>query len=100
VDFPWIDYANRAGLDVGATPALGAFEEGVHWVDTLRDVGSVATTGTWWRRPRRAVEPYGGAGARAFWDRDDMAPFRLHVADSAGRAIRRLRERFGVSRRT
>lgn len=100
VDFPWIDYANRAGIDVGRTPALGAFEEGIHWVDTLRDVGSVVTTGTWWRHPQKAVAPYGGAGTRAFWDRDDMEPFRLHVADSAGRVLRRLRGRFGVSRRT
>lgn len=100
VDFPWIDYANRAGIDVGRTPALGGFEEGIHWVDTLRDVGSIATTGTWWRRPRKAVTPYRGAGARAFWDRDDMAPFRLHLADSTGRALRRLRGRFGVSRQT
>jgi D-aspartate ligase len=30
VDFPWIDYATRVGLDIGGTVEPDGFEEGVH----------------------------------------------------------------------
>lgn len=97
VDFPWIDYASRIGLDPGEGVPTGDFEEGVHWVDGFRDAAAVATTGTWWRDPRGALVPYRGTGARAFFNPGDMAPFRKRGTQLGRKAVTRVRERIGFS---
>jgi D-aspartate ligase len=96
VDFPWIDYARRAGLDIGDGARECDFQEGVHWVDGFRDTANLATTGAWWRDPRGAIAPYGGPGVRAFFDPDDMAPFRRRGARLGRKAIASARRRVGL----
>jgi predicted ATP-grasp superfamily ATP-dependent carboligase len=96
IDFPWIDYSVHAGLDVDSGTRGAGFEEGVHWVDGFRDAANLAKTGTWWRDPGNARAPYGGLGARAFFDRDDMAPFWSRAARLGRKATRRARTRVGL----
>lgn len=100
VDFPWIDYSIHAGLDTYDETSGSEFVEGIPWVDSFRDTINLATTGTWWRDPRGAAAPYRGRGARAFFDRDDMAPFRRRAAQLVSQAARRRLQRFVQARRT
>jgi D-aspartate ligase len=98
VDFPWIDYSTHAGLDTDDKISGSEFVEGIPWVDSFRDTVNLATTGTWWKNPRGAVGPYRGSGARAFFDRDDMAPFRRRAVQLSGQAARRTRRRLDLRR--
>ncbi|MGI9597233.1 MAG: hypothetical protein ACR2QK_13810 [Acidimicrobiales bacterium] len=91
VDFAWIDYAHRAGLDVGPSNPKGWFEEGVTWIDSFRDAANLVTTGTWWRDPRAAIAPYRRPGAWAFIDPTDMKPFRRRAQQLGRRGLQRFR---------
>jgi predicted ATP-grasp superfamily ATP-dependent carboligase len=93
VDFAWIDYARRAGLDPGPTTPPGGFEEGVYWVDSFRDLANIVTDGAWRRAPRAMVDPYWRPGAWAFLAREDMAPFRRRAEQLGRRGFGRVSSR-------
>jgi predicted ATP-grasp superfamily ATP-dependent carboligase len=91
VDFAWIDFVHHADLDPTPMEPNRPFEEGVAWIDTLRDATNLATTGTWWRSPRAAIAPYRRPRAWAFIDRTDMKPFVRRAEQLVRRELQRLR---------
>jgi predicted ATP-grasp superfamily ATP-dependent carboligase len=93
IDFAWIDYAYRAGLDPGPTPPPGSYLEGVPWTDGFRDAANMLTTGVWWRDPRGAISPYSRRGARAFFDPTDIEPFRRRATQLGRRGLQRIRRK-------
>ena len=56
IDFPWLQYRHRM---LGVVPEATRFEEGVYWIDLLRDVGYSVTRRHSERYPLRDyVRPY------------------------------------------
>jgi predicted ATP-grasp superfamily ATP-dependent carboligase len=91
VDFAWIDYAHRAGLDTGPSNPKSWFEEGVAWIDSFRDTANMLTTGIWWRDPRAAIAPYRRPRAWAFFDLSDIHPFQRRARQLGHRGLGRIR---------
>ncbi|HEY6159500.1 MAG TPA: hypothetical protein VIV88_18800 [Gemmatimonadales bacterium] len=73
IDFPWLQYRH---LVHGELPAPARFEEGVYWIDLLRDVGYSVTRRRAERYPLRDyLRPYGRRHVFAIPAWRDPAPF-------------------------
>jgi predicted ATP-grasp superfamily ATP-dependent carboligase len=89
VNFPWLEYNHLVN---GVRPAghyFEQFEEGVYWIDSVRDL---ATTLLHRRLEdwslRDYLRPYLGPRVFADWDTTDPLPFLLRVIDAARLGLR------------
>lgn len=79
VNFPLLQYRH---LIEGITPTADGYEQGVYWIDLIRDM---ACNVRYLRREpyrfRDYVEPYRRSHVFAIWDRHDPKPFFIRLAN-------------------
>jgi predicted ATP-grasp superfamily ATP-dependent carboligase len=86
IDFPWIEYCDRLGLDL---PEADSFEEGRYWIDFVRDAGTTLfehrseSYGV-----RDYLRPYVSKQCHAHWSWKDPAPAVTRLLDAAVRGRR------------
>ena len=97
VNFPLLQYRH---LIEGITPAAGGYEQGVYWIDLVRDMGcNVLYLRREPYRLRDYVEPYRRSHVFAIWDRHDPEPFFTQLANLVRSAFSALVHRLRPGRR-
>jgi len=89
INFPWIHYEH---LIHGIVPTALDYEEGMYWIDLLRDVS--CSPGYLFKERYSVAEylkPYFGPRVFAILDSDDPKPFRKRCTGLAKTALGRLR---------
>jgi D-aspartate ligase len=88
VNFPLLQYRH---LIEGVAPAVDGYEQGVYWIDLIRDM---ACNVRYLRREpyrlRDYVEPYRRSHVFAIWDLHDPKPFVVRVANLIRSALSSL----------
>ena len=81
IDFPWIEYCDRLGLDAQHEDR---FEEGRYWIDFVRDAGTTMLEHR--SEPYGVVDyvrPYVSRHCHAHWSWRDPAPAVARLVDAA-----------------
>ena len=96
VNFPLLQYRH---LIEGITPTANDYEQGVYWIDLIRD--TACNVGYLRREPYRFrdyVEPYRRPHVFAIWDLHDPKPFFIRLANLIRSAFSSLVHRLRLGR--